>query len=331
MRLSVVIPVHNGGESFRRCLNALAGSTRAADEVIIVNDASTDKSVSVAVNAGYRIINADNGPRGPSFARNLGANEATGDMLIFLDADVAVHDDTLGRIETYFEKHPEVTALFGSYDDNPPHRSTISLYKNLQHHYVHQTGKRETFTFWTGCGAVKRGVFTAIGGFDETRGGPVMKMEDVEFGMRMSEAGHIIMLLPDVQVTHFKKWTAKSWIRTEIINRAIPWSKLLLSSGKMPDDLNMGVKARLSALAAWFLFFFLGSGFFVPLLWIGAGFSIAVICLLNRDFYHLLWREGGNFFVAASVCLHIFYFLYSSAIFGFIAIRHLLSGKNNPN
>ena len=331
MRLSVIIPVNNGGETFGHCLDALARSIRAADELIVVDDASTDESSVMAVNAGCRVINLDASARGAARARNAGAREATGDILVFVDADVAVHEDTLGRIEAHFREHPEIAALFGSYDDNPPDRSIVSLYKNLQHHYVHQKGKRETFTFWTGCGAVKKSVFVSTGGFDERRekhGRPLM--EDIEFGMRMVKKGYVIMLFPDVQVTHFKKWTLTTWLRTEIFNRAIPWSKLILTSGEVPDDLNIGMSGRISALAAWLLLFFLISAFFVPLLLIGAGVSLATILLLNSGFYLFLARKGGVLFSIVSIGLHIVYFIYSSAIFGSMVIRYRLIRHNRP-
>ena len=47
------------------------------------------------------------------------------------------HTNTLALVEHHFTEHPEIAALFGSYDDNPLHRNWVSLYKNLQHHFVH--------------------------------------------------------------------------------------------------------------------------------------------------------------------------------------------------
>ena len=47
--------------------------------------------------------------------------------------------------------------FFGSYDDTPTDRGFVSRYKNLLHHYVHQTARREASTFWTGLGAVRGG------------------------------------------------------------------------------------------------------------------------------------------------------------------------------
>ena len=57
--------------------------------------------------------------------------------------------------------------MFGSYDDTPEAPDFISQYRNLLHHYTHQRAKREAKTFWTGCGAVRKEVFSELKGFDE--------------------------------------------------------------------------------------------------------------------------------------------------------------------
>jgi glycosyltransferase involved in cell wall biosynthesis len=156
MRISVIVPVHNGGENLRRCLQGVAAATRPPDETIVVDDGSTDGSAADAAALSARVVTTAAGPRGPAYARNRGAEAATGDVLVFVDADVVVHRDALARLETVLAGEPDVAALFGSYDDEPRARSAVSLYKNLLHHYVHQHGEREAGTFWAGCGAVRR-------------------------------------------------------------------------------------------------------------------------------------------------------------------------------
>ncbi len=89
MRLAVIIPVHNGGDDLRCCLEAVATSTRPPDEVMVTDDASTDGSGELARQQGARVIRLDGQPHGPAFARNRGAEIAQGDVIVFLDADVA--------------------------------------------------------------------------------------------------------------------------------------------------------------------------------------------------------------------------------------------------
>src|SRR5688572_28729868 len=148
MKLSVVIPVHNGGSGLQMCLEALLRSTRSPDELIVIDDASSDGSAELAARFGNVLPSQSQEPLGPARARNLGAARAQGDILLFLDADVTVHANTLALIERHFAEHPETAALFGSYDDQPPHRSLVSLYKNLQHHFVHHHSQAHASTFW---------------------------------------------------------------------------------------------------------------------------------------------------------------------------------------
>src|SRR5947209_6952463 len=94
--LAVVIPVHNGGRDFGRCLRRLRESRGTAFELVVVDDGSTDGSADLAAAAGARVLRHDR-PRGPASARNAGAEAATADLVFFLDADVAVHPETLAR------------------------------------------------------------------------------------------------------------------------------------------------------------------------------------------------------------------------------------------
>jgi GT2 family glycosyltransferase len=331
MRLSVIVPVHNGGEDLQRCLQGLAASTRPPDEVIVVDDGSTDDSAAHAAALAARVVATPAGPRGPAYARNRGAEAATGDVLVFVDADVVVHADTLARIEAVLLGEPEVAALFGSYDDDPPARSAASLYKNLLHHHVHQHGEREAGTFWAGCGAVRRAVFLAAGGFDESYSRP--SIEDIELGVRLRQAGHRIRLCPEVQATHLKRWTLASLWRTDIFARAVPWTRLILRQGRLSSDLNLDWRGRLSAVAAWALFgctlLLVGLGLVgaVPLVvWPGLGVLLltASLAALNADLYGFFFRRGGARFALLAAALHSAYLLYSSLVFVCLLVSHRL-------
>jgi len=151
--ISVVIPVHNASASLGRCLGALKTSTFQAFECMVVNDGSTDDSAALAAASGARVI-ATGGQRGPAYARNRGAESAKGEILFFIDADVMVRPDTLAQVASAFEANPALDALIGSYDEDPAEPNFLSQYKNLMHCFVHQQGRRQASTFWTGCGVL---------------------------------------------------------------------------------------------------------------------------------------------------------------------------------
>jgi glycosyltransferase involved in cell wall biosynthesis len=319
LKLTAIIPVYNGGKDFSICLSALRRSTRQPDEIIVVDDGSQDNSARIARQFGACVLKTEQPSSGPAAARNLGALAAAGDILVFIDGDVAVHEDTFEKIEQVFSANPGISAVFGSYDAHPPHRSLVSLYKNLQHHYVHQTSLQEAATFWSGCGAVIRSVFLAHGGFNSLYTRP--SIEDIDFGIRLSQGGHKIWLCKDVQVTHLKRWTISSWLRSDILDRAVPWSRLIFSSSSLPDDLNLSFKNRFSALLAWAVIFFGFAGLlFLPAFW-GVGAALGGLVYLNAPLYRFFFQQGGAWFTAGGVFLHFCYFLYSSAVFAFVGLE----------
>lgn len=318
MKTSVIIPVYDGGEKLGQCLSALRASIHAPDEVIVVDDSSSDGSYDLAQKYGARVLSLDGGPYGPAVARNRGASAAEGDLLVFIDADVAVHPDTLSRMVEIMEAQPDLAALFGSYDDNPPARGLVTLYKNLVHHYVHQNGRREASTFWAGCGAIRKEVFLAVGGFNEKYGRP--SIEDIELGARLKNDGYRIWLCPDVQAVHLKQWKLASMLRADIRDRALPWTRLIIRSGHIPADLNLSFKSRLSAVLAWLFLVLLVLGILNPLVWIGAPAALLAVVGLNADLYRFFYRQGGLGFALGAISLHLLYYLYSSAVFALIAV-----------
>lgn len=322
MKLSVIIPVHNGGSNFHLCLEALKNSIRIPDEIIVVDDASADDMAELAGQYPVHVIRTGQQPKGPAFARNLGAKKACGDILVFLDADVAVYEDTLSDIENVFSRKPEVAALFGSYDDQPEDQGVISRYKNLMHHYIHQHGKRNASTFWAGCGGIRRKVFHSVNGFDEKFSIPAI--EDIELGDRLKKAGYIIRLCPDIQVTHLKRWTFINLLRTDIFYRAVPWTRLILKKGHIPNDLNVNLKSRWSAMILWVMLLSLTGGLLnISVLWAALA-SFFCLLFLNFDLYRFFIRKGGFFFGLASLFLHLLYLMYSSIVFILLKCHSLI-------
>ena len=103
--ISVIIPVYNGGENFRRSLSSLAEAKPSPDEIIVVADGDTDGSWRVAEEFGVNVLRIPK-PQGSARARNLGAQAAQGDILFFLDADVLIYPDAIRQIETAFSNAP---------------------------------------------------------------------------------------------------------------------------------------------------------------------------------------------------------------------------------
>jgi glycosyltransferase involved in cell wall biosynthesis len=309
VHLSVVVPVYNDENALGRCLEALTTSCPPRVEIIVVDDASTDGSAAVATRAAVRLVRLAANV-GPAAARNVGARQARGDVLVFVDSDVVVAPGALDQVSRLLDGRRDVAAVFGSYDANPAAPGVVSRYKNLLHHFVHQHGRAEASTFWAGLGAIRRPVFEEVGGFDAGRFRRP-SIEDIELGYRLRRAGHRILLDPTLQGTHLKRWTFHSLVRTDVMGRAIPWARLILDSRQPVDDLNLERGQRLSAALVGLAAVCLVFAPFRAGLAVVAGAALLAEIALNRRLYAFFVRRGGVGFASAGVLLHWLYYLYS--------------------
>jgi GT2 family glycosyltransferase len=313
--VSVIVPVRDGGAAFAQTLASLSRLDPPPAEIIVVEDGPQQEAY--VYPAGFTVVPLA-ASQGPAAARNAGAARATGDILFFVDADVVVREDTIARIQRAMAGD-QVDAIFGSYDRLPPAPGFISQFKNLVHRYVHQQAEERARTFWSGCGAIRRPIFESLGGFDARFTAP--SVEDIELGMRLTRAGGRIRLVKSLEVTHLKHWTFRSMLHTDILRRAIPWSRLLLSEPRLPDDLNLRWKARIAAALTGALVPTLAVAIVVP--WAIPIALLMAVGLIAIDWP--LWRyfasERGWAFALRAMPLQWLYYLYSGGAFLWVLLR----------
>ena len=299
--LSVVVPATDAPATLDECIRAIEAAVDSPGELIVVD---TPRGV------------------GPAAARNAGARRSSGDVIVFVDSDVAVHPDAFARIQAAFAIDPTLTALFGSYDDDPRAGGVVSDFRNLLHHYVHQTAAGPATTFWAGLGAIRRDAFVESGGFDE-RIFPQPSIEDIDLGMRIVDRGGRIVLDPLLQAKHLKRWTLAGMIDTDFAARGVPWVTLLLRRGSGSTALNLGWRHRATAAASLALVTALAR----KRLPLSAGLLVLIITL-NQSFYRLLLRRRGAGVAAAGLPLHIVHHLVGVAALPAGARRHLLARRS---
>ena len=319
--ISVIVPVKNGGTGFRKCLLALTQAMSPSNELIVVADGDTDGSWHVAEEFGAKVLRIPVS-QGPARARNLGAQMAQGEILFFIDADVVPPPSAVRQVEAAFRRDPQLTALFGSYDEDPAETNFLSQYKNLSHHYVHQISNEEASTFWAGCGAVRRPIFLKFGGFDESYKKPCI--EDIELGYRLKKAGYRIRLSKDLQVKHLKRWGIISLTKSDFFDRALPWTELILRDRQFVNDLNLRLSNRLSVILTYSLLLTLVVGFWWPGLFAIACVLILSLLILNAQIYRFFLQKRGLWFMIRALPWHWFYYFYSGLAFAIGLGRSLL-------
>ena len=311
--LSVVVPAYRCAAYLQQTLQGLQASDlpRASWELIVVDDGSPDDTADVARALADQVLRVADGPRGPAHARNMGARAARGTVLVFIDADVVVAPRTLRGFAAHFAADPTLGAAFGAYDDAPAETDFISQYRNLLHRYVHTLHPGNADTFWAGCGAVRRDTFLAVGGFDAISY-PRPQIEDIELGYRLREAGARILLDPDLQGKHLKRWTFGNMVRTDLRERAIPWMQLILRRGEAMQrgPLNLRVREKLYTLFTGVaVAAILGALVFAnnALAYLSA-FCVLVVLLGNAALLSWFGSRRGFFFAVGVAPLRLLYY-----------------------
>ncbi|HEV7993315.1 MAG TPA: glycosyltransferase [Gemmatimonadaceae bacterium] len=339
--LSVIIPVRNGKRYLPQMLETLSTSNypRERWELIVVDDGSSDDSAILASRFADVIIKLPGRARGPGYARNRGVERARGQWVAFLDADVVVRPDTLQQITETLTSRSDIGAVFGSYCDEPSAAGLVSQYRNLLHHYMHDQDPGEVHSFWAGCGAVRRDVFIDVGMYDEWRFSRA-QIEDIELGYRMTAHGHRILLRPDIQVTHLKRWTFWGMLRADFIDRGVPWARLLAEQRALLGpaatrlaSLNLRAKEKSNA-------FFTCLGGLLVVLSIAlqrpriADVGLALILLVilrGLSLYAFFFHKRGFIFAVSAIVLHLIYYVTAAISVTWGAMLAVVVGEPRPD
>jgi hypothetical protein len=227
-----------------------------------------------------------------------------------------------------------VSAVFGAYDTRPEAPQVVSQYRNLLHHFVHWQSAGEAETFWGGCGAIRRRVFVEAGRYDEWSY-PRPQIEDVELGQRVRALGHRILLRPEIQCTHLKRWTLRAVITGDFRDRGVPWTRMLIQQGLVTKTrtLNLRTVEKLNTgLVGLSLLLLIGAAVWrsrAAVDWAAAAFVLVIV--LNRSLYAFFIRTRGVLFALAVLPLHTLYYINNGFAVLYGWTLHHLFGDPMPD
>jgi glycosyltransferase involved in cell wall biosynthesis len=188
--VSIIIPNYNYEKTLPKCLEAVRNQTYKNWEIIFVDDGSTDKSVAIATRFGCKILQNPKNSGGPSAPRNHGIRNAHGEILFFLDSDVALYPDAIENTVAEFAKDGTLGSVCGIYAKTPLFRdSLVEEYRVLQGYYWRLSSVGYVTAGFFSLGAVKRQVIDEIGYFNEN----LSNTEEVEYGYRLNQKYRLLL------------------------------------------------------------------------------------------------------------------------------------------
>lgn len=225
--LSIIIPTHNNHAELKALLHSIKKSHFDHfdnTEIIVIDDGSTDSEISrlqleMTMQVQMYVLKQN---RGPAYARNYGASRALGRYLVFLDADVTLHKDTLQHAYNFFQQKKGL-AFTGIWDRSQKSNAFFPQYKALRDHaywFIEREKDARYYLFSTRIAGIEKNLFEKIGGFNTSYKKPTV--EDIELTYKIEQ--HCpISFEPDISVHHefedfwpvAKKYFARSrdWIK----------------------------------------------------------------------------------------------------------------------
>lgn len=199
MRVSVVVPAYNASATVEECLQALARQSLPSSEyeVIVVDDGSSDSTRATAARYGVEVLTQDH--QGPAAARNLGAAQARGEIVLFTDADCVPTSDWIESMLLPFGDD-QIAGAKGVYHTHQ--KKLVARFVQLEYEDKYDLMRKERYIDFidTYSAAYRKEVFNHNEGFDPAF--PRASGEDVEFSYRLAERGYRMVFVPQASVYH---------------------------------------------------------------------------------------------------------------------------------
>lgn len=208
MKVTVAIPCYNGAEFVGAAIESVLEQTRPADEILIIDDGSTDNSVAIIQQYPVTLVEHVQN-KGLATARNTAVSQASSDILIYVDVD-ATADPTL--IETLLSGYTsdQIGGVGGQGIESSIH-NLADRWRRAHATQGHGNQPKQVKHLYGLCMSYRVSVLKEINGFNTQF---LTNAEDVEIGLRVNEAGYQLQYLPNAKVYHKRTDTIDSLKRT---------------------------------------------------------------------------------------------------------------------
>jgi len=293
LNASVIIPNYNRSRDVIKCVNSIQASTCPPKEIIVVDDCSTDDSVSQLRKLDIVVLENDEN-KGQGAGRNSGARIAAGEVLVFVDSDVVVYPDAIEKLMNRFEGDKTLSAVVGVPDKSSEchNLATTHFVMRVFHNYMklpdYITNTNGTFL------GVRREKFLGSGGFNEQVSG----IEDSEFGLDISRQNGKVLLDKTILVQHNKCISFAGLIKNDMartVDRVLYLfrRKLLKAAVKEKRFISTPMSQIVSALIAPLNFILPSLILFSPLFLLPTAVLWVVFCALNFDYLAFVKKDKG--------------------------------------
>ena len=204
--VTCIVPVFNGERYLGAALDSVFRQTFRVDEIIVVDDGSSDATPAIAASHGDRIRYIAQPKAGTAAARNRGLAASRGEWIAFLDADDLWETDKIERQVLHLRDHPETGALF-TYAQNFWVDELKSEAEQFRHHRI----AKPLPAYIASTLMVRRSAFDRVGLFDTRR----KQAETLDWVLRAQRTGLAIEILPQVLTRRRLHHTNVSRVRKE--------------------------------------------------------------------------------------------------------------------
>lgn len=198
LMISVIIPVYNGEKTIGACLSALHEQTLKPDEIIVVDDGSSDGTKETIKKSRATILLEQN-HKGPASARNAGAKRAKGSILLFTDADCIPDKDWVNEMADSF-KNKDITGVQGRYKTMQKNSMARFVQLEIEDRYDRMRKRKHIDFIGSYAAGYRKDVFLEFGGFDESFS--MASGEDPDISFKLAAAGHKMVFNENAVVYH---------------------------------------------------------------------------------------------------------------------------------